>query len=248
MKKLPTGELIDMTVRATAVSVLLLAFVLSFFVRAPLVKQIGAVDGKGALGSSVAGIQSPEVRTYSPEQYKQMISQLYGLDYMRKMRAEAEAAARSQQQQQQAKQQAKTDTQKAAAPTRTAQFPNLEIAGISRYGSTVTFQAKSGSQVHFLTFRKGVLQGTNPWGEFIISPEGKDSLRFTFSDDSSQTSVYGYDSQGKLGKYATGSGGGGASPGRNEGEEGERLTAPPVIRPQSGAPIPAGARRDSPVY
>lgn len=191
-EKLYTAELIDMIARTTVVIVLSLSFILSFFVSTETVQQVGTADDNVI---EIKEIVKPEVRTYSTEQYKKMAPELYGLNYVRKMRAEADAAQQAVKTQQQAKAE--------AAKSRTAarvQFPVIEIQGVSRFNSTTTYQVKNGGQVLFLTFKDKSLAGKNPFDGFLVTEENG-SIRFTLSVDSSQSALFSYNMQDKLNKY-----------------------------------------------
>ncbi len=192
--KLYTAELIDVIARTTVIIVLSLSFVLSFFVSVEPVRQPNIAAG-GVI--EVKEIAKPEVSTYSSEQYKKMAPELYGLNYVRRMRAEAEAAQQTVRMQQQAK--AETAKTRAAA-SRAVQFPNIEIQGISRFNSTTTYQVKNGGQVLFLTFKGTTLSGTNPFDGFIVTGENN-AIRITSVADSSESTTLSYDMQDELNKY-----------------------------------------------
>lgn len=192
-EKLYTAELIDMIARTTVVIVLSLSFILSFFVSTETVRQVGTADDNVI---EIKEIVKPEVRTYSTEQYKKMAPELYGLNYVRKMRAEADAA----QQTVKTQRQARAEAAKSRTAVSRVQFPVIEIQGVSRFNSTTTYQVKNGGQVLFLTFKNKSLAGKNPFDGFLVTEENG-SIRFTLLVDSSQSALFSYNMQDKLNKY-----------------------------------------------
>jgi len=199
---LRTAELIDMSIKIVSIIVLSISFILSFFVSGQQVRQ------SSVRTRSMPAMQIEENRqepiTYSSEVYQSMTESLYGIEYVKELRREAERIAEEKRQQQQKKLEEQNEKQrirKESESGRAVQFPQLEIVGISSFGDNATFNVKEGSNMHFLNFRKNVFTGKNPFSQFLILRDGM-NIKLVSVTDGSLAHIYSYEAD-RLSKYKT---------------------------------------------
>ncbi len=174
-----------------------LSFVLGFFSE--------PTSSKAAATNEVTELAIPEAREsaqkvmISETEYLRIYPDLFGSNYVKKIRAEQAAKQQAQVQSRESQQAAR------AQQTANIPFPMMEITGFSSAKNGITFQTRQGAGVKPVRFVKKngqyVYEGPDFTG-FLVTVEDK-GIRLTSNIDSTISQVYQYDVKARMEQFKT---------------------------------------------